>query len=176
VQPKTHFQRQMYGGQRRDPLPVWPVWREEGDILVTPDGYRWRIERTPTVGDLVHVGDTVRTSYSSGGLVIRVKPYQICCCPYNGASLPVCEFYPLLPHLHTMAYHRQVTVWSITYVGRDGKQDRHGRFFDPADHSYINEMVAVGERILHLFEDNPDEVFVVAHPMPVGRPAQLTLF
>jgi hypothetical protein len=67
-----------------------PMWTEEGDILVTPEGYRRRIERTPTVADLIHVGDVIKTSYDTkwdtGGIVIHIARHTGCCCPMRAVS------------------------------------------------------------------------------------------
>lgn len=148
----------------------WLMPREEGDILITPEGYRWRIERTPTVGDLVHVGDTVRTSYGSGGLVINVSRYEVCCCLVLGFNATLCK--PPLGDTPIMDYHRVVSIWTITYVRDDARQNSRGQFRD-CDLNILNEFVAVGDRILRLFENNDDEVFLVNQSLRLSRPVQL---
>ena len=103
--------------------------------LGAPDRCRYR--RTPpgapTVADLVQLGDTVSTSYGTSGVVIEVKEYFF--------AAPTGE---LLSH------------FTIVYV----PSDRVAKHSD-IDRHWINECVAVGDRILKLFEANMDEVFVV---------------
>lgn len=103
--------------------------------LGVPDRRRHR--RTPpgspTVADLVTPGDTVSTSYSTGGIVIEVK-----------------EYFYAVPTGETLSH------FTIIYV----PHDRATKYRDP-DRHWINECVAVGDRILMLFEANTDEVFVV---------------
>ena len=105
-----------------------------------PDAGRYR--RTPSgarnVADLVGPGDTVRTSYDTGGVVIAVKEYSFTAS--TGDSYP---------HFTIVAVPR----------------DRYGRHRD-ADRHWINECVAVDGRILKLFENNTDEVFVVEYARP----------
>lgn len=55
------------------------------------------------------------------------------------------------------------------------RRDGHGRFYWTADYSYLGELVAVGDRILKLFENNTDEVFVIERGT-VDIPVQLNLF
>lgn len=137
----------------------FPLWKEEGDILVTPDLDRWHIERTPTVSDLVHVGDTVYTSYDTGGIVINIHPYSICCCPYRGQSTTkLCKAAWDAP-AQTDRYHRELITWSIVYVEPDSKQFKNGNFQE-CDLCFLNELVCVKGRILQLFEENTDEIFV----------------
>ncbi|CAM5290896.1 hypothetical protein ATER59S_00537 [Aquamicrobium terrae] len=106
--------------------------------LGVPDRRRYR--RTPpgapTVADLVRPGDTISTSYGTGGVVIEVKEY----------------FYKA-PTNETLSH------FTIVYVPADRAQ----RYRD-SDLCWINECVAVGDRILKLFEANADEVFVVDRP------------
>ncbi len=103
--------------------------------LGAPDRCRYR--RTPpgapTVADLVKPGDTVSTSYGTGGVVIEVKEYFY--------AAPTGE---MLSH------------FTIVYV----PPDRGAKHRD-TDLSWVNECVAVGNRILKLFEANTDEVFIV---------------
>lgn len=108
--------------------------------LGVPDRRRYR--RTPpggpTVADLVRPGDTVSTSYRTGGVVIEMKEYFY--------ATPTGE---TLPH------------FTIVYV----PPDRAAKYRD-SDRDWINECVAVGNRILMLFEANTDEVFVVDRIRP----------
>ena len=158
------------------PAAAWQPPREEGDILITPDGCRWRIERTPTVGDLVRAGDIVHTSYGTGGLVVRVTRHELCCCPRRRISRTLVCYESWEQPAATLAYHRAVTIWTIVYVGRDAKQNRAGQFYDERDFRWLNELVAVGARILALFENNPNEIFVTQAPTTFARPVQLALF
>lgn len=109
-----------------------------------PDAGRYR--RTPigarTVSDLVRPGDTVRTSYETGGVVIAVNA-----CSFAARTGEA------LPH------------FTIVYV----PPERFGRHRD-SDRHWINECVAVDDRILMLFENNTDEVFVVERARPISEP------
>jgi hypothetical protein len=103
--------------------------------LGAPDPCRYR--RTPpaapTVADLVQPGDTVSTSYGTGGVVIEVKEY-----------------------FHAAPTGEPLSHFTIVYV----PPDRVTKHRD-TDRHWINECVAIGDRILKLFEANADEVFVV---------------
>jgi hypothetical protein len=106
--------------------------------LGVPDRRRYR--RTalgaPTVADLVRPGDTVSTTYNTGGVVIEVK-----------------EYFYAAPTGETLSN------FTIVYV----PSDRVAQYRD-TDHHWINACVAVGDRILMLFEANSDEVFIVNRP------------
>ena len=103
--------------------------------LGVPDRRRYR--RTPpgapTVADLVRPGDTISTSYNTGGVVIGVK-----------------EYFYAAPTGETLSH------FTIVYV----PPNRASKYRD-TDRCWINECVAIGDRILKLFEANADEVFVV---------------
>lgn len=103
--------------------------------LGVPDRCRYR--RTPpgspTVADLVRPGDTVSTSYSTDGVVIEVK-----------------EYFYAAPTGETLSH------FTITYVPPDRAED-----YRDTDRHWINECVAVGDRIQMLFEANADEVYIV---------------
>ena len=103
--------------------------------LGAPDPCRYR--RTPpgapTVADLVRPGDTISTSYNTGGVVIKVKEY-----------------------FHAAPTGETLSQFTIVYV----PPDRVTKHRD-TDRSWINECVAVGDRIFKLFEANADEVFIV---------------
>ncbi|WP_256754788.1 hypothetical protein [Mesorhizobium sp. Mes31] len=103
--------------------------------LGAPDRCRYR--RTPpgapTVAGLVRPGDTISTSYNTGGVVIEVK-----------------EYFHAAPTGETLSH------FTIVYV----PPDRASKYRN-TDRCWINECVAVGNRILKLFEANTDEVFVV---------------
>ncbi len=109
-----------------------------------PDAGRYR--RTPlgepTVADLVHPGDTVRTSYCTGGVVVAVREYSF--------RAPTSDAY---------------AHFTIVFV----PPERYGRHRD-ADLRWINECVAVNGRILMLFENNNDEVFVESARTKSGPP------
>ncbi|MCO6392529.1 MULTISPECIES: hypothetical protein [Phyllobacteriaceae] len=118
--------------------------------LGVPDRRRYR--RTPpgapTVADLVRPGDKVATSYSTGGVVIAVK-----------------EYFYAAPTGETLSH------FTIVYV----PPDRAAKVRD-SDRHWINECVAVGDRILMLFEANTDEVFVVDRIRPADtRPSRTIL-
>ena len=103
--------------------------------LGAPDRCRYR--RTPpgapTVADLVRPGDTISTSYNTGGVVIEVK-----------------EYFYAAPTGETLSH------FTIVYV----PSDRASKYRD-SDRCWINECVAIADRILKLFEANTDQVFVV---------------
>lgn len=108
--------------------------------LGVPDRRRYR-RTSPgaqTVADLVRAGDTVSTSYSTGGVVIEVK-----------------ENFYAAPTGETRSH------FTIVYVS----PDRAANYRD-CDRYWINECVAVGDRILMLFEANMDGVFVVDRIRP----------
>lgn len=109
-----------------------------------PDAGRYRRTPpgTPTVMDLVHPGDTVCTSYGTGGVVIAVNE-----CAF---AAPTGETFP---------------HFTIVYV----PPDRFGRHRE-SDLHWINECVAVDGRILMLFENNDDEIVVVERVQPISRP------
>lgn len=100
--------------------------------------YRRTPPGAPTVADLVRPGDTVATSYNTGGVVIEVK-----------------EYFYAAPTGKTLSH------FTIVYV----PADRTTRYRD-IDQHWINECVAVDDRILMLFEANSDEVFVVGRAQP----------
>jgi hypothetical protein len=103
--------------------------------LGAPDRCRYR--RTPpgapTVADLVQPGDTVSTSYNTGGVVIEVK-----------------EYFHAAPTGETLSH------FTIVYVPPDRVTKQRD-----TDRHWINECVTIGDRILKLFEANIDEVVVV---------------
>lgn len=115
--------------------PSWEAHSTYAAELGSPDRCRYR--RTPpgspTVADLVRPTDTVSTSYGTGGVVIEVKEY-----------------------LYAAPTRETLSHFTIVYV----PPDRVKKYRD-ADLHWINECVAVGARILMLFEANSDEVFVV---------------
>jgi len=110
--------------------------------------YRRTTPGAPTVADLVRPGDTVATSYNTGGYVIEVKEY----------------FYDA-PTGEALSHFTIVYV-PATHATRYRDIDRH----------WINECVAVDGRILMLFEANPDEIFVVGRAQPTDpRPTRTIL-
>jgi hypothetical protein len=72
-----------------------------------------------------------------------------------------------------MEYHRELISWSIVYVRPEAPQTKSGKFHE-RDYCYINELVAVGNRILKLYEANDDEVFVINKKLRI-KPMQLEL-
>ncbi|MER8911547.1 hypothetical protein NKH99_28500 [Mesorhizobium sp. M0854] len=117
--------------------------------LGAPDRRQYR--RTPpgalTVADLVRPGDTVATSYSTGGVVIEME-----------------EHFYAAPTGETLSH------FTIVYV----PPDRTTRYCD-SDRRWINECVAIGDRILMLFEANTDEVFVLSRARPSQPPRSRTI-
>jgi hypothetical protein len=95
--------------------------------------YRRTPPGAPTVADLVQPGDTASTSYGTGGVVIEVKEY-----------------------FYAAAMGETLSHFTIVYV----PSDRASKYRD-SDRSWINECVAVGDRIFKLFEANTDEVFII---------------
>lgn len=124
---------------RKPPQPVhnttWEAHSTYTADLGIPDRrlYRRTPPGSPTVADLVQPGDTVSTSYGTGGVVIEVKEY-----------------------FYTAATGETLSHFTIVYVPSD-RAEQHRE----ADRHWINECVAVAHRILMLFEANADEVFVV---------------
>jgi hypothetical protein len=123
--------------------PTWEAHSAYTADLGVPD--RRQCRRTPpgspTVADLVRPGDTVSTSYDTAGVVIEVKEY-----------------------FYAAATDETLSHFTIVYV----PPDRAAKYRD-TDRHWINECVAVGDRILMLFEANTDEVFVVERAQP-GQP------
>ena len=100
--------------------------------------YRRTPPGSPTVADLVRPGDTVSTSYGTGGVVVELK-----------------EYFYAAPTGETLSH------FAIVYVPTDRAKN-----YRDTDRHWINECVAVGDRILMLFEANEDEVFVVDQAQP----------
>ena len=126
----------------KKPRPFMAHTTAQAD-LGYPDPGRYRRTPTgaPTVADLVHPGDTLRTSYCTGGVVVAVKEYSF--------TAPT---HDILPH------------FTIVFV----PPQWYGRHRD-TDRCWINECVAVDGRILKLFENNSDEVFVEP-ARPISEP------
>lgn len=115
---------------------------------------RYRFASRP-IGNLVRLGSIVRTSYGSG-------PYVVVAIDVFDDRPPEGGWYP----------HYQLTVQPI----RDGVWDRRS-----SATGWLTEVVPYGRRLLHLFEDNADEVFVIgfhaeAARLMAPRPVQLDLF
>lgn len=100
-----------------------------------PGHYRLTPPCAPDVPALVRPGMTVRTSYGTGGIVVAIEG----------------------PTIHRGQDGREYPHFTIIYVPME-RFDRHSA----AGHCWINECVAVGGRILMLFEANDDEIFVEA--------------
>jgi hypothetical protein len=167
----NEYLRELNCGYSKSDLPMW---KEDGDILITPEGFRWRIERAPTVTDLLHVGDVISTSYGTGGMIISLHKYSTCCCPHRAVSTTLFCYPSWDEPEQTDKYHREVTMWSLVYVHTGAEQMKSGKF-SKTDYCYLNELVAVGNRILHLYEANDDEVFIINQRMEI-QPMQLELF
>lgn len=138
---------------RKQPRPAdKPTWEAHSTYtadLGVPDRRRYR--RTPpgspTVADLVRTGDTVSTSYSTGGIVTEVK-----------------EYFYAAPTGETLSH------FTIVYVPPERAAD-----YRDTDRHWINECVAVGDRILMLFQANEDEVLVVDRARSVETPPFRTI-
>ncbi len=153
----------------------YPEARGDGDIIITPDGRRLRIERALTVADLVKKGDAILTSYNTGGFVIGLNMHHTCCCPLDTSQTRICK--PSWQGPADTRYHVQLVHWTIVFAQSDAKQDKKGRFYDSSDYGWINELVATPDgRIVHLYENNNDYVTVSQQSKVKFRPAQLTLF
>lgn len=170
----NEYLRQLNHGYNHSTDPAsLPMWEEQGDFLTIPEGYKWRLERSQTVADLLHVGDIIGTSWSTGGLVINISRHVLCPCPYRKISTTkLCQKSWDEPEL-TPKYHRDVFCWSLIYVPEGCRQTKAGRFFE-SDYCYINELVAWEGRIKKLFADDEDEVFLVNKHYNI-KPIQLSL-
>lgn len=173
--PDNEYLRELHAGI--EVARLQPV-REEGDILITPEGYRWRLEREVKVPDLVHPGDRIRTSYNSTGLVIELVPTVQCPCPYDQWGSKLCA--ATWSHPAILDFHRELTCWTIVFVYDGKKIFKNGKFRE-TDKGWLNELVAYQGRLLHLFENNDDEVFVIgpeaaAPDLPPTPTFQPTLF
>jgi len=126
----------MRNHRKHQPSPDQPTWAHSTYTaeLGVPDRRRYR--RTPpgspTVADLVRAGDTVSTSYGTSGVVIEVK-----------------EYFYTAPTGETLSH------FTIVYVPSDRAEQKR-----ETDRHWINECVAVSDRILMLFDANADEVLV----------------
>lgn len=111
---------------RKPPPPAdKPTWKAHSTYtadLGVPDRrqYRRRTLGSPTVADLVQPGDTVSTSYATGGVVIEVK-----------------EYFYAAPTGETLSH------FTIVYVPSDRAEKNR-----ETDRHWINECVAVAGRIL----------------------------
>lgn len=138
---------------RKQPPPTgkltWEAHSTYTADLGVPDRrqYRRTPPGSPTVADLVRPGDTVSTSYSTGGIVTEVK-----------------EYFYAAPTGETLSH------FTIVYV----PPNRAEKFRD-TDRHWINECVAVGDRTLMLFEAHEDEVFVVDRSRSVETPPFRTI-
>lgn len=98
----------------------------------------FRFRRTPPgqpkVPDLVQHGTAIRTSYGTGGLVSAV------CGPY----------------IYRATNGRVYEHYTIEYVREEHWNAPHSKHL-----CWLNELVAVNGRLLHLFEANDDEVFIL---------------
>lgn len=150
--------------------------------VIGPTGVRYRqeIEGEPTVADLVKPGDLIRLPYyGEKGMVskvVKVTHHRTCTCqdPYctnrignHPAARATTQFcYPLW-------------TWTIVEVNPDAQPKKDGRYKEN-QYGWINECVAIGERILMLFEVCDDEVVIVKRSDPhtprTMQPFQLSLF
>ena len=78
--------------------------------------------------------------------------------------IEVREYFYAAPAGETLSH------FTIVYV----PPDRVAKYRD-TDRHWINECVAIGDRILMLFETNSDEVFVVSRPRSAGAERSRTI-
>lgn len=129
--------------QQTPGMADWPATSEyQRDVagLAAPIQYRQTPHGQPGVDQLVRIGDTIWTSYCSGPYVVcGVKPYE--------------------------CYGMRVFTLELRDLGRaSGAGKRSKR--DPD--GWINELVAVDGRILKLFANNDDEVYVARTALAGG--------
>lgn len=124
----------------------WDQPRVEGNIMITPDGFRWRIEEEMRrVGDVVHAGDHIRSYYGSG-TVMHVMRCDECCCPFRDFFFKICQGAGARRDLHL-----PVVWWNIQYV-----PDRiDGKVYN------ILEVVFFEGKIVNLFENAAMEEVIV---------------
>ena len=84
--------------------------------------------------------------------------------PTGGVVIEMKEYFYTAPTGETLSH------FTIVYV----PPDRAAKYRD-SDHHWINECVAVGDRILMLFEANRDEVLVVDLRPPDTQPSRTIL-
>lgn len=134
--------------------------RMDGNILVCPDGLRWRIEQGITVPDLLEVGDTIRTSYGTGPyLVVRITKHVTCCCPYSKISrTAICHDHWDGPTVKD--FHIEVVDWSLLLIDSRAKMTKNGKLLGGSQYSYINELVAFDGKLLQRYENSQDEVII----------------
>lgn len=123
--------------------------RVEGNILVTPDGFRWRIEGDTRIGDVVYVGDHIKSYYGSG-TVINVVRHDDCCCPFKTFHEKICQGRNPRHDLHV-----PVVWWNIQY-SPDYKQKVNFK-----DCCNILEVVYFDGQIMELFENALHTGYVV---------------
>lgn len=115
--------------------------------------YRRTPEGQPKVPDLVKRGMKIRTNYHTGGIVSSVVG----------------------PYLHKDSDHNneEYEQYTICYVREQDWTKNHEQHM-----CWINELVAVDGRILMLFENNDDEVFIVNPELipTENRKGQFSLF
>lgn len=131
-------------------------------LVVGVDGTKYR--QTPdgekTVPDILQPGDIVKSSYGTGPYQIKsVKEYTVCACPVGTV-----DWGPDTPREHDTPACYPLKCFGLVLVDVGTKSKNSNK-------SYINELVAVGDRILKLFEDNTDEVFLIKKGPALGHPS-----
>ncbi len=103
--------------------------------IVAGAGYRRTPEGEPKVPDLVAPGTKIKTSYGTGGIVVEVTG----------------------PWLQDSEDGIGLETHTIVYVHEEDWPRRRSNLAK----RWISELVAVGGRLLMLFEANDDEVLIV---------------
>jgi len=171
--PQNNYIRELNACERNF---QYTLPRIENGILLCPDGLRWRVETTPKLSDLLHVGDKIRTNYSPAGIIVKLTQFKTCCCPLRTISRTKYCFEAWdEPTAATTKYHLDVFEWSIVFVNENEVHiNKDGKIRDDYHFGYINELVAFDSRILKLFENNKDEIFLEDSPSQ-GKTFQMSL-
>lgn len=139
--------------------PIMPFVKD--GVLTTADGYRLLVETSPILPALVKIGDLVKTSYDTGGVVLKIRKYTTCSCPMRYVSGDkFCE--ESWESEATQKYHIEVVNWTILYCSEDNLKVGKNEVLscDIKRVCLLNGFVAFGGRIMHFFENNRTEVFI----------------
>ena len=125
-----------------------PVKKKPVKIEPTEEEYRVTPKGQKTVPQIVKVGDIVRTSYGTG-------PYRV-----EKITGPYKQHYDAAKGQQVKAPES----YSFVLSDVDAKRTKEGKLPKNYSYSYINELVAVDDRLLALFMANEDEVFIEGKP------------